>query len=573
MIPKETHWEEDMIKQMPKATSLDRAKELRELFKRDGIIRIVGAHDGITAKLVELHGFDGVWAGSFEVSASYAVPDASILTMTQYLQAASVMNDAVSIPVISDCDTGYGNSNNVMHLVRKYEAAGIAAVAIEDKSFPKVNSYISGRQEMAPIAEFVGKILAAKNAQVTEDFMVIARVEALISGWGQEEALRRAHAYVEAGADAIFIHSKSNTPDEIVSFAQAWDFSAPLIICPTSYPMITVDEIKQLGIKMVIYANQGLRASLKAINEVFSEIVREGRLDIINDKLMPMEEIFELQGMTRMKEEERVYLMTGEQLVKVIIPAAGAPHNQEALEPLLEDVPLAMLDINGKPLLQRNVETLHISKLYDISIIRGYQKDSFDIEAIQYFDNPKYQSEGILSSIMCAQNQMDSKTLLIYSDILFENSLVEHLKSVESDFVVVVDNSFRRTAKRNKKLDLVITKEKLPSGNRILTYERLYQVERIGSVFPEEAASAEFIGMAMLSEKGSRIFKKEYHDALVAYKNNPFYESESIYQASLEDFLQHLIELGYRVEAMQVNSGWMEVHTLDDYKYACSIVR
>lgn len=153
---------------------MNKAQKLRELFNEEGVIRIVGAHDGITAKLVERDGFDGVWAGGFGVSTSYAVPDADILTMTQYLQAASTMNDAVSIPVVADCDTGYGNSNNVMHMVRKYEAAGVAAVTIEDKRFHKVNSYIPGRQELAPIAEFVGKILAAKNAQVTEDFMVIA---------------------------------------------------------------------------------------------------------------------------------------------------------------------------------------------------------------------------------------------------------------------------------------------------------------------------------------------------------------------------------------------------------------
>src|SRR4030042_5189163 len=107
---------------------MNKAEKLRELFKKAGVIRIVGAHDGITAKLVELNGFDGVWAGGFEVSTSYAVPDANILTMKQYLESASVMNDAVSLPVIADCDTGYGNSNNVMHMVRKYEAAGIAAV-------------------------------------------------------------------------------------------------------------------------------------------------------------------------------------------------------------------------------------------------------------------------------------------------------------------------------------------------------------------------------------------------------------------------------------------------------------
>jgi len=552
---------------------MNKAQKLRELFNKEGIIRIMGAHNGLTAKLAELNGFDGVWASGLEVSASYAVPDANILTMTQYLQAASAMSDVVSIPVVADCDTGFGNSNNVMHMVRKYEAAGIAAVSIEDKKFPKVNSYIPGRQELAPIAEFVGKILAAKNAQQSEDFMVIARLEALIAGRGQQEALRRAHAYVEAGADAILIHSKSNTPGEIISFAKAWDFSAPLVIVPTSYPMITVEEVEQLGIKMVIYANHGLRASIKAINEVFSEIRREGRLDTISNKIVSMGEVFELQGMTQMKEQEELYLRSGEEPIKVIIPAAGAPHNQESLEPLLQDAPLAMLDINGKSILQRNVETLNKNGIYDISVISGYNKESFNVEGVRYFDNPKYQSEHILSSIMCAEDKMDSKTLLVYSDILFESSLIERLKPLESDIVIVVDNSFKKSLKRNKKLDLVITKEKLPSGDRILTYDVLYQVERIGSGLLEGAASAEFTGISMFSKKGIGIFKEEYHNALVKYRKEPFYKSEDILQASLEDFLQYLIELGYKIDAFQVNSGWMEIHTFDNYKYACSIVR
>jgi len=552
---------------------VNKAQKLRELFCKEGLVRIAGAHDGITAKLVELNGFDGVWASGFEISTSYAVPDANILTMTQYLQAASVMNDAVLIPIVADCDTGYGNSNNVMHMVRKYEAAGIAAVTIEDKRFPKVNSYVPGRQELAPTAEFVGKILAAKNTQQTEEFMVIARVEALIAGWGQEEALKRAHAYVEAGADAILIHSKSNTPDEIVSFARAWNFSAPLVIVPTSYPTITEREIEQLGVKMVIYANHGLRAAIKAVNEVLSQINSDRRLDTIDDKIVPMSEVFELQGMIQMKEQEKFFLRAEEELIKVIIPAAGAPHNQESLEPLLQDRPLAMLDINGKSLLQRNVGTLNKSKLYDIAVIRGYKKDSFDIDGVAYFDNPKYSTEHVLSSIMCAEDKMDCNTLIIYSDILFESWLIERLKSLSADFVVVVDNSFKKSLSRNKKLDLVVTKESLVTGDRILTYDHLYQVDKIEETIPEDTASAEFVGIAMFSKDGIEIFKKEYHKALEEYKNKPFHEAENISQAALEDMLQHLINLGYKVEAMQVNSGWMEVHTFDNYKYACSIVR
>ena len=551
-----------------------KARNLRDLFDREGVIRLVGAHDGLGARLVELNGFDGVWASGLEISASHTVPDASILTMTQYLEAASTMNDAVSIPVVADCDTGYGNSNNVMHMVRKYEAAGIAAVSIEDKKFPKVNSYIPGRQELAPVAEFVGKVLAAKNAQRSDDFMVIARTEALIAGWGQEEALRRAHAYVDAGADAILIHSKASTPDEISAFAEAWDFSAPLVIVPTTYPMLSIEETNRLGIKMVIYANQGLRASIRAMDEVLSEIRQAGRLDAVEDRIVPMSTVFELQGMTRMREEEKIYLRSGEEPISVIIPAAGSPGCQPSLEPLLTDSPLAMLDINGKPLLQRSVETLHRSRIYDVSVITGYRQDRFQVDGVSYIHNPEYDSEHIMTSIMCAEDKIEGRTLIIYADILFENALIEKLKSIEADFVIVVDNSFDRSRNnRNKKLDLVITGETLPNGDRSLNYDRLYTVEKIGSEIPEQARSAEFIGITMLSAKGAEVFKEEYRKAIADFRDRPFFEARDISQAGLVDFLNYLIQAGYPVKALQTNWGWAEIHTFDNYKYACSITK
>ena len=551
-----------------------KARNLRDLFARQGVIRLVGAHDGLGARLIELNGFDGVWASGLEISASHTVPDANILTMTQYLEAATTMNDAVSIPVVADCDTGYGNSNNVMHMVRKYEAAGIAAVSIEDKKFPKVNSYIPGRQELAPVAEFVGKVLAAKNAQQSDDFMVIARTEALIAGWGQEEALRRAHAYVDAGADAILIHSKANTPDEVVTFAEAWDFSAPLIIVPTTYPMLTIEDSDRLGIKMVIYANQGLRASIRAMDEVLSEIRQAGRLDAVEDRIVPMSTVFELQGMTRMRQEEKIYLRSGEEPISVIIPAAGSPRCQPSLEPLLSDIPLAMLDINGKPLLQRSVETLHRSRIYDVSVITGYRQDSFQVDGVSYIHNPRYDSEHILTSIMCAEDKIEGRTLIIYSDILFENSLIEKLKSIEADFVIVVDNSFDRSRNnRNKKLDLVITGETLPNGDRSLNYDRLYTVERIGSGAPEQARSAEFIGITMLSAKGAEVFKEEYRKVREDFRDRALSEARNVSQAGLVDFLNYLIQAGHSVKALQTNWGWAEIHTFDNYKYACSITK
>lgn len=290
---------------------MSKSAKLRELFERPEIIKIVGAHNALAAKLAERGGFEGVWAGSLGISASYVLPDASIVSMSQYLEAARQIDEAISIPVVSDCDTGYGNANNVIYMVRMFEAAGIAGVSMEDKKFPKDNSLLEGgRQQLASIEEFQGKIRAAKDTQKSEDFVVIARVEALIAGWGQEEALKRAYAYVDAGADAILIHSKKNTPDEVVEFIKHFKNRRPVVLVPTTYPIITIKELEELEVKMVIYANQTLRAAVGAMEDALDEIKRSGCTLPIEDQIVPVKYIFELQGTLEMKEKEGKYLVS-----------------------------------------------------------------------------------------------------------------------------------------------------------------------------------------------------------------------------------------------------------------------
>ena len=228
------------------SAKLNKSGLLRQMLAGKKIIRVMGAHDALSAKIAESAGFDAVWASGLEISTSRGVPDANILTMTDFLNAAISMNDAIDIPVVADCDTGFGNSNNVIYMVKKYEAAGIAAVCIEDKHFPKVNSFIPGRQELSDVSEFVGKILAAKNAQVDKDFMVIARVEALIAGWGMKEALRRANAYADAGADAILIHSKAGDTHEIAEFMKQWGNRMPVVVVPTTYYRAKAQELEKM---------------------------------------------------------------------------------------------------------------------------------------------------------------------------------------------------------------------------------------------------------------------------------------------------------------------------------------
>jgi phosphoenolpyruvate phosphomutase len=272
------------------------ASLLRKLFARPGVIRLMGAHNALGARMAERAGFDGVWSSSFEISASYAVPDASILTESEHLAAARAMCGAVGVPVVADCDTGYGDGFQFARTVRRFESAGVAAVCIEDKQFPKLNSFAPGRQELVSIDEFVAKLRAGKQAQLNTDFIIIARVEALIAGCGREEALARARAYADAGADAVLVHSKSTTVDELAGVALAWDRSVPLVAVPTSYYRTTAEQLSALGVKMIIYANQGLRCALQAMEQAYAEILRSGSTASIEERLWPMKAIFEVQG-------------------------------------------------------------------------------------------------------------------------------------------------------------------------------------------------------------------------------------------------------------------------------------
>ena len=275
----------------------DGANILHSKLKENQILRVAGAFDAMSAKLVELSNFDAIWAGSFAISATHALPDASILTMTEFLSVASNMADTCSIPVIADCDTGFGGPSNVSHMVKKYEKAGIAAISIEDKIFPKQNSLLqNGIQKILPEKDFVAKIIAAKNAKVNENFLIIARVEALIAGLGVSEARKR--------ADAILIHSKKNTPDEIFEFCETWDGKIPIIVIPTSYPNVTLDELQNHKVKMVIYANQSLRVSHWAMVEYLSKLSTAKSLSDVETKMTTMEDIFHLQEMYEIKKQE-----------------------------------------------------------------------------------------------------------------------------------------------------------------------------------------------------------------------------------------------------------------------------
>jgi phosphoenolpyruvate phosphomutase len=288
---------------------LKKTTQLKQMLQSDRLEFIMEAHNGLSAKIVEEAGFKGIWGSGLTLSASLGVRDNNEASWTQVLDVMEFMSDATTIPILLDADTGYGNFNNVRRLVRKLEQINVAGMCIEDKLFPKTNSFINSEQQpLADIEEFAAKIKAAKDTQQDPDFCVVARVESLIAGWELEEALRRAEAYQLAGADAILMHSKLKTADQILAFMREWKDRCPVVIVPTTYYNTPTSVYNEAGVSLVIWANHLLRAGIKAMQQTAAQIYQEQSIGSIESQVVTVKEIFRLQNAAELEEAEQRYL-------------------------------------------------------------------------------------------------------------------------------------------------------------------------------------------------------------------------------------------------------------------------
>jgi phosphoenolpyruvate phosphomutase len=278
------------------------AKRLR---LRDGLaddkpVVAVGAHDAMSARLIGNYDFDAVWVSGFGVSAmAYGLPDLNLVTMSETLAVTRSIEGVTDLPVVVDCDNGFGGFSNVVRTAVEFDRAGVAAICIEDNLFPKRNSLYQGKskRELIPTREQARRLKAAVEGKDSEAFVVIARVEALIAGHGVEAAIERASAYAEAGADAILIHSKDTTLTEITDFLEAWHgtgIDKPLVAVPTLFPDYTADELHQKGFSMVILANQPMRAAVKAMEETLEILHKERKPAAADPSIASVNHIFDL---------------------------------------------------------------------------------------------------------------------------------------------------------------------------------------------------------------------------------------------------------------------------------------
>jgi 2,3-dimethylmalate lyase len=286
---------------------LKKTTQLRELLKRKEILVAPGAHDALAAKIVAMAGFEAVYFTGYGQAASHlGGPDVGLLTMTEMAMRARNFAAAVDIPVIADADTGFGNAVNVMRTVREYEAAGVAAVQIEDQVAPKKCGHMIGRQ-VVPLEEMVGKIRAAVAARQDSDLVIIARTDSRTS-LGIDEALRRGRAFAEAGADVLFIESPESV-EEMKLITSS--FQIPVLANMVEggrTPLYDAGELQKLGYQLVIFPTSSTYITAMAVTKVMQELKRSGTTKALLDQMIPFEQFNELVGLPAVRELEAAYL-------------------------------------------------------------------------------------------------------------------------------------------------------------------------------------------------------------------------------------------------------------------------
>lgn len=271
----------------------------------------VGCHNALSAYIAQQAGADGLWLSSFELSATYRLPDADILTTSEYSHIINTISDRIKVPLLVDADEGHGNAINVLRVTREYEKNGADGIVIEDNVYPKQCSFYSGKKILEDPKLFCGKLKAAKDSS-SADFFIGARTEAFIAGLGIDEAMNRALMYQDVGnADAIIVHSKIDSADEVLQFAEQWSNCGghiPLVCIPTTYNKIKYDDLYNAGYSLIILANYGIRSIVNALKDVYSTIINGDSLSTGNKFVCPMTDIFDLVFINLLKDNEEKYI-------------------------------------------------------------------------------------------------------------------------------------------------------------------------------------------------------------------------------------------------------------------------
>jgi len=532
---------------------MKKTTQFKQMLTSSELEFICEAHNGLSAKIVEEAGFKGIWGSGLSISAAMGVRDNNEASWTQVLEVLEFMADQTQVPIMLDADTGYGNFNNMRRLVQKLEQRGVAAACIEDKIFPKTNSFIKGEaQPLADVDEFAGKIKAGKDAARDSDFCIVARTEAFIAGWGMEEALKRCEAYRVAGADAVLVHSKLGVADEIFAFMKEWGDRLPVVIVPTKYYATPTEEFRKAGISLVIWANHNLRAAIKAMKDMTAHLMQHQSLAAIEKSLPTVEEIFRLQGMDEYEQWEKLYLPKTSATAKAILLAASKGSH---FGHLTDDRPKAMLEVEGRPVLQHAVQAIRQGGVRDITVVTGYKPEAFNITSVKYKHNAAWEATGEVGSLLTAKKTIDGPLVLGYGDVVARPFIIDNLLKSKADLTVVVDYK-APTKKARKSIDWArVTPARVEGMAPVKEID--YTLVRIDDRLDPAEVSGEWIGLVGLSAVGSKLLA----DTLAKLEA----DGVEVAKWTLPQLLNHLIEAsGAKVAVQYVHDNWLDIDDIGD---------
>ena len=633
---------------MPSERQLSKSTQFKKLLLSPQLEFICEAHNGLSAKIVEEAGFHGIWASGLSISAQFGVRDNNEASWTQVLDNLEFMSDATQIPILLDGDTGYGNFNNMQRLIRKLEQRQIAAVCIEDKLFPKTNSFLKGEaqpladmdefcgkikagkdaqsdpdfciiarveaficgwglaealrraeayhragadgilihsalavpdeilafkrewgdrcpvvivptkfahvgeaQPLADMDEFCGKIKAGKDAQSDPDFCIIARVEAFICGWGLAEALRRAEAYHRAGADGILIHSALAVPDEILAFKREWGDRCPVVIVPTKYYSTPTDVFRQHGISLVIWANHMLRAAIATMQSTARILKEQENLLSIEDKIVPVSEIFRLQGAADLQEAEKRYLPKSAERASAIVLAAS---RGDELGELTNDKPKTMVPIRGVPILAHIMDAYNTAGIKDISVVRGYKKETMNLPQVTYVDNDDFATTGELDSLLKAlqaKDQHDQDIIISYGDVLFNSYIPQALLQENDDFVIFVDSDWQEKTSYTQLGGFA----ECTAPNSRMAFRTEVHLKQLSTDVHRDKIHGVWMGFLKVSASGASQLQKLLPSLLAVPENR---------RAGMATLFQELLKQHQPIRVLYTVGHWLDINRLDD---------
>ncbi|MEO7998652.1 MAG: NTP transferase domain-containing protein, partial [Gemmatimonadaceae bacterium] len=326
----------------------------------------------------------------------------------------------------------------------------------------------------------------------------------------------------------------------------------------TTFPSMSIAESESIGVKTVIYANQGIRASARALSDVWQTIVRDGSSLEVESRIAPMSTLFELQGMSTHTAAEREFDRTGPRPTRAIVLHAGDHRDDMSLLPLTNDVPLAALDLNGVPLVQRQVAMLQQCGITDITVVTGYRHNDVPLDGTTVAVNAAWQTGGEVSSLLSASAKPaaeDVRTLVCYGDVVFDHHVLERLLATDDECTILADRSEFNTGHVVR--DAVAIDDEVGSPRRFLSPTTRRQLRAIGRAASAFEANGEFAGLVLVSAARWPLLRAR---------------AELRQTGALPDLLQESIENGESISCLEVTSGWLELRSFADYELACRMI-